>query len=123
MIHGGNVWEGKPAQWLDFSASLRPEGPPAWVMEAMQAALADVRYYPDRAMRRARRGLAKYAGVPEKCILPTAGGAAAIDLVLQLRKGRVLTLHPTFCEYAERAWQTPRHMAGRMRPRRYRIHR
>lgn len=103
MIHGGNVWEGEPTRWLDFSANLRPEGPPDWVVEAMQAALTDVRYYPDRAMKRARRGLAAYAGTPEEYILPTAGGAAAIDMVLQQRKGRVLTFQPTFCEYAERA--------------------
>ena len=103
MIHGGNVWEGDPARWLDFSANLRPEGTPDWVMEAIQSALAAVRYYPDRAMKRARRGLAAYAGVPEDCILPAAGGAAAIDLVIQQRKGYVLTLQPTFCEYAERA--------------------
>ena len=103
VIHGGNVWVGDPAQWLDFSANLRPEGTPSWVMDAMQSALADVRYYPDRSMTRAKRGLAAYAGVPEDCVLPTAGGAAAIDLVLQQRKSRVLTLHPTFCEYAERA--------------------
>ena len=97
------MWEGDPARWLDFSANLRPEGTPAWVLDAMQSALADVRYYPDRAMARAKRGLAAYAGVPVDCILPTAGGAAAIDLVLQQRKGRVLTLHLTFGEYAERA--------------------
>ena len=103
MIHGGNVWDGNPDQWLDFSANLRPEGTPAWAMNAMQYALKDVRYYPDRAMMRAKHGLAAYAGVPEGWILPTAGGAAAIDLVLQQRKGRVLTLDPTFCEYAQRA--------------------
>ena len=103
MRHGGNVWDGTPGRWLDFSANLRPEGTPDWVTEAMRSALADVRYYPDRTMARARRGLAAYAGVPEGCLLPTAGGAAAIDLVLQQRKGRVLTLEPTFCEYAERA--------------------
>ena len=102
--HGGNVWEGKhPAQWLDFSANLRPEGTPGWVMEAMRSALPCVRYYPDRAMRSARAGLAQYAGVPERCILPTAGGAAAIDLVLQRSGGCVYTLAPTFGEYAQRA--------------------
>lgn len=104
MQHGGNVWEGEnPAQWLDFSANLRPEGTPEWVMAAMRDALEDVRYYPDRAMRSAIGGLAAYAGVPEDCILPTAGGAAAIDLVLQRRRGTVWTLHPTFGEYAQRA--------------------
>ena len=40
MRHGGNVWEGQPADWLDFSANLRPEGTPAWVMDTMRAALS-----------------------------------------------------------------------------------
>ena len=40
MKHGGNVWEdGKPEMWMDFSANLRPEGTPTWVMQAMQDAL------------------------------------------------------------------------------------
>ena len=40
MKHGGNVWEGgQPDRWLDFSANLRPEGTPDWVMEAMREAL------------------------------------------------------------------------------------
>ena len=35
MMHGGNVWQGtSPREWLDFSANLRPEGPPEWVKEA-----------------------------------------------------------------------------------------
>lgn len=56
--HGGNGWDGGgPEQWLDFSANLRPEGPPEWVMQAMKDALGDTRYYPDRSMTAARRGL------------------------------------------------------------------
>ncbi|MBR3764956.1 MAG: histidinol-phosphate aminotransferase family protein [Clostridia bacterium] len=104
MKHGGNVWEGNtPAQWLDFSANLRPEGTPSWVMDAMQKALLNVRYYPEPSMLHARKGLAAYAGVPEACILPTAGGAAAIDLVLQRARGTVYTEQFTFSEYAQRA--------------------
>ena len=104
MKHGGNVWEaGSPSNWLDFSANLRPEGTPGWVMCAMRAALCNARYYPDRAMRAARAGLAAYAGVPEACILPTAGGVAAIDLCMALHPGRVCTETPAFGEYAERA--------------------
>lgn len=87
MRHGGNVWEGQPADWLDFSANLRPEGTPAWVMDTMRAALSQACYYPDRAMRAARAGLALYLGVDESCVLPTAGGAAAIDLTLGVRRG------------------------------------
>lgn len=104
MRHGGNVWEGgRPERWLDFSANLRPEGPPEWVLRAMRDALADVKYYPDRSMAGARRGLAAYAGVPEDCILPTAGGAAAIDLALRRSKGRVYSQRPAFGEYERRA--------------------
>lgn len=104
MKHGGNVWEGDgPTQWLDFSANLRPEGTPEWVMQTMRDALADTRFYPDRAMRAARRGLAAYLGLPENQVLPTAGGAAAIDLALSLGKGSVYVYPLTFGEYAERA--------------------
>ena len=96
MRHGGNVWEGQPADWLDFSANLRPEGTPAWVMDTMRAALSQACYYPDRAMRAARAGLALYLGVDESCVLPTAGGAAAIDLTLGVRRGA--DRHAAFAE-------------------------
>ena len=49
-------------------------------MDTMRAALSQACYYPDRAMRAARAGLALYLGVDENCVLPTAGGAAAITL-------------------------------------------
>ena len=104
MQHGGNVWEdGKPEKWLDFSSNLRPEGMPDWVKSVLSDALADARYYPDRTMRAAICGLAEYAGCAEENILPTAGGAAAIDLVIGDGTGRVIVKMPTFGEYAERA--------------------
>ncbi len=104
MKHGGNVWEdGKPEMWMDFSANLRPEGTPYWVMQAMQDTLFHTRYYPDRTMKAAKHGLAVYAGVSPECILPTAGGAAAIDLALAMSPGTVHVMPVTFCEYAERA--------------------
>ncbi len=102
--HGGNVWaEDSPGSWLDFSANLRPEGTPDWAKQTMADAIGDTRYYPDRSMRAARRGLAAYLGVPEERVLPTAGGAAAIDLCLAVEQGTVLTWPVTFGEYAERA--------------------
>ena len=104
MIHGGGVWETEnPAEWLDFSANLRPEGPPEWVMDVLRASLEDTRYYPDSEMRQARRGLAAYTGLKEECVLPTAGGTAAIDLALSARGGRVFIPEPEFGEYARRA--------------------
>ena len=104
MIHGGNVWQGSgPDSWLDFSASLRPEGSPEWVLAAVADSVFHMRYYPDLSMRAARKGLAAYAGVEESCILPTAGGIAAIDLALRLRSSPVRVIGPMFGEYASRA--------------------
>lgn len=104
MRHGGNVWEGNhPERWLDFSANLRPEGTPEWVVQTLTAAVRDARYYPDRSMAAARRGLAAYLGVAEDQVLPTPGGASAIDLILSLQTGTVYTWPVTFGEYAERA--------------------
>ncbi|MBQ3761413.1 MAG: histidinol-phosphate aminotransferase family protein [Clostridia bacterium] len=104
MTHGGNVWQGSsPDEWLDFSANLRPEGTPAWVEKLFRRAAENVRYYPDPSMREAKRGLAAYANVDEDRILPTAGGAYAIDLMLSQGRGRVLIDEPTFGEYAARA--------------------
>lgn len=77
MRHGGNVWdEARPGDWLDYSANLRPEGTPEWVLETMRRAIVDTRYYPDRQMRAARAGLAAALGVEEARVLPTAGGGA-----------------------------------------------
>ena len=104
MKHGGNVWQGGgPEAWLDFSANLRPEGPPEWALQTMWRALYDTRYYPDRSLRVARAGLAAYLDLPMENVLPTAGGAAAIDMALSLREGRVMTESVTFGEYAQRA--------------------
>lgn len=105
MKHGGNVWEGrKPGDWLDFSANLRAGGPPDWITEALLEGAASARFYPDPSMKEAIKGLSAYAGVPEDHILPTPGGAAAIDLVLGTSKGRrVLLPSPTFGEYRDRA--------------------
>lgn len=102
--HGGNVWQGgRPGDWLDFSASLRPEGPPEWAMQAMREGLSQARYYPDREMRRAREALAVYLDVSPERVLPAAGGLAAIDLALSRRRGTVFTCPPTFGEYEARA--------------------
>ena len=112
MSHGGNVWTaGRPAEWLDFSANLRPEGPPPWIMEALGTAAEKVRFYPDPDMRQARKGLASFLGLPEECVLPTAGGIEAIDLSLTLTGGSVCIQSPTFCEYALRAAVQKRRVA------------
>lgn len=101
MIHGGNVWQGNsPADWLDYSANIRPEGAPDWVKEALLRAMDSLSYYPDPRMKRARRSLAEYLSLAEDHVLPTAGGVSAIDMATHLDTSGMLLATPCFAEYA-----------------------
>lgn len=101
MIHGGNVWQGaSPESWLDYSANIRPEGAPDWVKSALMDAMDNISYYPDPDMRRGKRALADYLGLPEGCALPTAGGISAIDLATHLESTGMLQFTPCFAEYS-----------------------
>ena len=100
MNHGGNVWQGgAPSDWLDYSANLRPEGAPRWVRDALTAGMANIRFYPDPTMRRARQALAEYLDLDAAQVLPTAGGISAIDLTAQLPASGALLATPCFGEY------------------------
>ena len=99
VYHGGDVWQGgAPGEYLDFSANLNPEGPPQWVRAAMLRGLENARFYPDLRQGAAVAGLSAHLGLPEDCILPTAGGIEAIACA-----AKQFSIHavaqPTFQEY------------------------
>ena len=99
VIHGGDVWRGAlPEDYLDFSANLNPEGPPEWVREALALGLERARFYPDLSGAAARRGMAAHLGLPEDCVLVTAGGIEAASLAAKL-PGQHGVVQPTFQEY------------------------
>lgn len=99
VYHGGDVWQGgAPGEYLDFSANLNPEGPPRWVRAAMLRGLENARFYPDLRQGAAVAGLSAHLGLPEGCILPTAGGIEAIACAAGLSK-RHAVAQPTFQEY------------------------
>lgn len=99
VFHGGDVWQGpSPDKILDFSANLNPGGPPEWVRAAMLKGLENARYYPDLRQGAALAGLSAHLGLPEKCILPTAGGIEAIACAAGL-SGCHAVAQPTFQEY------------------------
>lgn len=101
MIHGGNVWQGdSPAQWLDYSANIRPEGAPDWVKNALMGAMDKLPYYPDQEMKRARQALSEYLDMPADFVLPTAGGISGIDLATHLQGEGMLQFTPCFAEYS-----------------------
>ena len=99
VYHGGDVWRGpSPDVILDFSANLNPEGPPEWVRAAMLRGLENARYYPDLRQAAALAGLSAHLGLPEACILPTAGGIEAIACAAKGFGGHAVA-QPTFQEY------------------------
>ena len=100
--HGGNVWAGgAPSEWLDYSANIRPGGPPEWVRAALLRAMDNVPYYPQLSMERSRDALGRFLGLPSGAVLPTAGGIAAISLAAGLKVDRVRIPAPAFLEYSQ----------------------
>ena len=100
-MHGGNVWDGDPKQWLDFSANLIEETPD-WVVDALTRAIGEAGFYPDSTSLKEREALAVFIGIPQSCVLPTAGGASAIRMAATLSRGTAWLVAPCFTEY-ERA--------------------
>jgi len=99
VYHGGDVWRGpSPDEILDFSANLNPGGPPEWVRAAMLRGLENARYYPDLRQAAALAGLSAHLGLPEACILPTAGGIEAIAFTAKRFSNHAIA-QPTFQEY------------------------
>ena len=89
---------------IDFSANINPLGPPALVLNAMQAALSVVRHYPDPNHTAVKEVLAQHFRVKPSQILCGNGASEVIDLLLQsLKPQRVVVLEPAFSEYRKSA--------------------
>lgn len=102
MNHGGNVWQGgDPAKWLDYSANIRPGGPPEWVRSAILGAMDKIPYYPQLGMENARAALAAFLELRDDQVLPTSGGISAIALAARLGVDTVRIPAPAFLEYAQ----------------------
>ena len=71
--HGGDVYGA--AVTLDFSSNVHPLGTPPGVAEAIRAAAAQVRQYPDPYCRALTAAIAAHEGVPQSTY--GCGGGAA----------------------------------------------
>lgn len=82
----------------DHAVNVRAEGPPAWLREALEAALAeDVTRYPDE--RAACEALAALHGRAPEEIVPANGAAQALWLLpAALRPRLAACVHPGFTE-------------------------
>lgn len=104
--HGGRIHDHHaPDKILDYSANINPYGPPKEALKAASRALFEgSRHYPDPDQRLLRTGLSEWLGFPDDHF---AAGNGAGDLILRtllaLKPQRVLSVHPTFSEYADHA--------------------
>lgn len=89
-------------QVLDFSANTNPKIPEG-VTRVYQTVLPTARRYPSDDYSSYRITAGDYVGCDPQCVIPTAGGLAAIRLAIQttVRSGEsVVVPTPSFGEYA-----------------------
>ncbi|WP_457636646.1 pyridoxal phosphate-dependent aminotransferase [Oceanithermus sp.] len=98
-FHGGP--DGGPEPRYDFSTNANALGPNPLVLEAVRA--ADLSRYPEPSYAGLRAALAGDHGVRADQVVVGAGASELILRLVRVRGGPVLTLEPTFGEYARAA--------------------
>lgn len=92
-----------PGQVIDFSASINPDGPPASVVAALQAALTDptsLTRYPDLENGELKQALAAYAGCAVENVAVANGFVPLLEAALQVLPIRSCVVPvPAFNEY------------------------
>lgn len=86
---------------VDFSVNTNPLGPPPWLREVIEECVrrGGVTEYPDQNYSRLKAAIAEYYGISNSWIIPTAGAAEALSLLIAgLRPVRVVTESPTYGE-------------------------
>ena len=96
--HGGDIYGA--AVTLDFSSNVHPLGTPPGVVEAIRAAAAQVRQYPDPYCRALTAAIAAHEGVPQPYVLCGGGAAELIYAYCDALRPRLAAEPaPTFSEY------------------------
>jgi histidinol-phosphate aminotransferase len=81
----------------DHAVNVMAGGPPAWLRDALEAALSDVARYPDEG--KAISALAALHGRTAEEVVPTNGAAEALWLLpAALRPALAVVVHPAFTE-------------------------
>jgi histidinol-phosphate aminotransferase len=94
LLHHGDT-EVEPGM-LDFAVNVHDTRPPQFLRRALTEAVEDLARYPDP--RAATQAVAAAHGVPEECVLLTAGAAEAFTLVAQQPWEAPTVVHPQFTE-------------------------
>lgn len=103
-FHGGDIYNYKEGI-LDFSSNINPLGVPDSFRRLLTERLDEFTRYPDVEYREVRNKIAAYLGINDpECIVP---GNGAVELIYKLVAAsggkRVISLRPTFSEYARAA--------------------
>ncbi|RIV29293.1 aminotransferase class I/II-fold pyridoxal phosphate-dependent enzyme [Alicyclobacillaceae bacterium I2511] len=106
-MHGGRVteyaemWHHNPAQIVDFSANINPNGPPVSVQQAVAEAMGSVMHYPDARQWQVKQVLAAYHGCSPEQLVVGNGATEVMELLWRwLMPKRTLIFTPAFGEYA-----------------------
>ena len=86
---------------LDFSVTTNPDRPPG-ITPVFDSTLASARRYPPDDYSAYRVAAGEYVGCNPKCVIPAAGGLAALRLTFEVSIGprdTVLVPAPSFGEY------------------------
>lgn len=110
--HGDAETRDEGAGLTDLAVNVRSGTPPAWLRARIAESLSDLAAYPDG--RAARAAVAGRHGLPEECVLLTAGVAEAFVLLARAFSGtRPVVVHPQFTE-PEAALRDAGHDVGRV---------
>lgn len=106
-FHGGDVYRYPDKQLLDFSSNINPLGVPESFKRALLENIDDFTRYPDLEYTQLKSAIARYLGWTQTdCIVP---GNGAVELIYKTLDAvsckHVVTLSPTFSEYARAARQ------------------
>ena len=92
-----------PSDFLDFSSSINPLGPPGWVKGVLSEASSSVTAYPDSTSRGVRSAIARHWNAQTDALLVGNGSTELIFLAARaFHPRRTAIIGPTFSEY-ERA--------------------
>lgn len=95
--HGDAETRDDGAALTDLAVNVRTGTPPEWLRARIAASLDGLAAYPDG--RAARRAVAVRHGLPEECVLLTAGAAEAFVLAARALPGELpVVVHPQFTE-------------------------
>jgi threonine-phosphate decarboxylase len=105
-IHGGTIYAIarrmgiKPAELLDFSASINPLGFSPLVRTALKEYAGSILHYPDQEARDFVQELSRFHQIPAANILAGNGSTELIFMIPRVLKSKkVLVVVPTFSEY------------------------